>query len=113
MAHIESLSVDAGQPLQGMQQHGLEAGIEPGLHPMPERGVEHATLAVITDPGQREVSVVSGDARRAQVDRAGVQRHQNAHTVAREVAELVDLVGDAKRWSQIPHDGMVRVLDLD
>src|SRR5579859_6614102 len=46
------------QPDQRVQQHGLEALIEPCLREVAKRGVEDAALAIVAAPGQDRKSVV-------------------------------------------------------
>src|SRR5713226_985151 len=78
---------------------------------MAQRGVENPPFAIVATPCQREVAILPSDSRRAQIDRAGVERQQHVYAVAREVAELVDFIEKAEGWRERLRHRMVRILD--
>src|SRR5437899_2097842 len=84
-------------PFDRLEPHLLNIRPVPHLLLMAQRGIEHATFAEIAHPGYSEVFIGAVDILFREVNRVRVDTHEHAHTVARVVLELVDLVGDLER----------------
>src|SRR5689334_10180119 len=102
-----------GEPEERLEKHGADGFAGEAFGEVSEGAVKDAALAVIADPGEREIAICAVDARGGEVDSAGVQREEHAHAIAREVAELVELLGEAERGRGETDHRAVRVLDLD
>src|SRR5207245_2519642 len=70
------------EPEHRLKHHLLEASIEPRALEMTERGIEDASGAVRTGPGERKILSSRIDARRPKIHRVRVQRQQHAYSIA-------------------------------
>jgi len=81
---------------------------------MPQRGVEHAALALVASPSHSKVLVGAVHAVALQVHRLGIQPQQAM--VARALVgflELIDLIHDAEGRTEVLRRRMLGVLDQD
>ena len=80
---------------------------------MPEGTIEHAPFTVGAHPSHGEILVLPVHLLVDQVHGTGVQAHQHPQAVAREIAELVDLVVDGERRGKMSRGGEAAVFDID
>src|SRR5215813_5796922 len=63
---------------------------------MSKRSVEDPPAAVVSRPRKREILIGPVYSRLCQIDRRSIKTQQHMNFVAREILELIDLVGDLK-----------------